>query len=83
MRWPTRRDVASAPSSWVRVFPRARTFLYPTADEAWGVRVLEQLLDGLRWQANAVSLAVSLEQIQDAVVEQLSLNPSRAEMCPG
>ncbi len=52
---------------------RARAFLSPTADEALVLRTLGQLLDKMRWQAAATALTVTLEQIQDAVVEQLSL----------
>ena len=39
------------------------------------MRALEQLLDGMKWQAAATGLAVSLAQIQDAVAEQLALFP--------
>ncbi len=39
------------------------------------VRTLEQLLDGMHWQSPAISLAVALGQIQDAVAEQLTLFP--------
>jgi nucleotidyltransferase/DNA polymerase involved in DNA repair len=52
---------------------RARTFLFPTADEALVVRTLGQLLEGIHWRTYAVALAVVLEQLQDVVVEQLSL----------
>ena len=52
---------------------RARTFLYPTAEESLIVRALEQLLDGIRWSAAAIGLSVALEQIQDVVLEQLTL----------
>ena len=54
---------------------RARTLLVPTADEAQVMRILGQLLDQMCWRANAVALAVALEQIQDTVVEQLALFP--------
>jgi len=54
---------------------RERTFLFPTAEEGRVMRTLEQLLDGMRWQASASALAVALEQIQDAVAEQLTLFP--------
>lgn len=54
---------------------RTRTFLFPTADEALVMRALDQLLDGMRWRTYAVTLAVALEQLQDVVVEQLSLFP--------
>jgi nucleotidyltransferase/DNA polymerase involved in DNA repair len=52
-----------------------RTFLFPTAEEERVMRTLGQLLDGMRWQAGASALAVALEQIQDAVTEQLTLFP--------
>ncbi|UCC65453.1 MAG: hypothetical protein JSV36_10590 [Anaerolineae bacterium] len=58
---------------------RARIFLSPTADEASVVRTTGQLLDAMRWPASAASLAVALEQIQDAVVEQLTLFPAHDE----
>ena len=52
---------------------RTRTLLFPTADEALVMRILYQLLDEMHWCAPAVALTVTLEQIQDVVVEQLSL----------
>ena len=55
---------------------RVRTLLAPTADEAQLMRILGQLLDQMCWRANAVALAVALEQIQDTVVEQLALFPT-------
>jgi protein ImuB len=54
---------------------RDRTFLFPVAEEGRVVRALGQLLDGMRWQAGAVGLAVTLTQIQDAVAQQLMLFP--------
>lgn len=54
---------------------RTRTFLFPTADEAQLIRILGQLLDGICWRAGAVALRVALEQIQDVVMEQLTLFP--------
>ena len=39
------------------------------------MRAVSQLLDGLRWRSAATGVAVTLAQIQDAVVEQLSLFP--------
>ncbi len=50
-----------------------RTFLLPVSEEDRVVRALEQLLDRLRWPAGAAGLDIALEQIQDAVAEQLSL----------
>jgi nucleotidyltransferase/DNA polymerase involved in DNA repair len=55
---------------------RARTLLFPTTEEARVMRILEQLLEGMRWRTPAVTLTVALEQIQEVVVEQLSLFPS-------
>jgi nucleotidyltransferase/DNA polymerase involved in DNA repair len=54
---------------------RERAFLFPTAEEGRVLRTLEQLLDRMRWQAALMGLAVALEQIQDAVAEQLTLFP--------
>jgi protein ImuB len=54
---------------------RARAFLSPVAEEACVLRAQEQVLDGLRWQAAAAGLAVTLSRIQDAVAEQLTLFP--------
>ena len=58
---------------------RERTFLFPIAEEERVVQALDQLLDGLEWRAAATAVAVSLAQIQDAVVEQLSLFPLKGE----
>jgi hypothetical protein len=55
---------------------QARTLLFPTTEEARVMRILEQLLEGMRWRAPAVALTVALEQIQEVVMEQLSLFPS-------
>jgi protein ImuB len=56
---------------------RTRTLLYPTANQAQVVEILGQLAGKMLWPAPAVALAVTLEQIQDAVAEQLSLFPAR------
>jgi len=56
---------------------RSRVFLFPTAGESLVVRALEQLLAAIHWPAPAIALAVTLEQIQDAVAEQMSLFPLR------
>lgn len=53
----------------------ARAFLLPVAGEDRVVGALGQLLDAVRWPAAALGLHVALEQIQDAVPEQLSLFP--------
>jgi len=54
---------------------RTRTFLSPTANKTQVMRVLGQLSDGMRWPGCITSLEVTLEQIQDAVAEQLPLFP--------
>lgn len=54
---------------------RERAFLFPVSEEDRVVRAMSQLLDGLRWQAAATGLSVTLAQIQDAAAEQLSLFP--------
>jgi nucleotidyltransferase/DNA polymerase involved in DNA repair len=54
---------------------RARVFLFPVADEERVVRAMDQLLAGMKWQAAATAMAVSLAQIQDAIAEQLTLFP--------
>jgi hypothetical protein len=43
------------------------------------VRALEGLLDKMRWPAAATALSVALEEIQDAVPEQLTLFPLEVE----
>lgn len=54
---------------------RTRTFLFPTANQAQVMRALGQLADGMRWTGSATGLKVTLEQIQDAVAEQLTFFP--------
>jgi nucleotidyltransferase/DNA polymerase involved in DNA repair len=70
---------------------RTRTFLFPTAEEGRVMRTLEQLLERMHWQTGpstglpstslrtgrtgCIGLAIALEQIQDAVAEQLTLFP--------
>jgi nucleotidyltransferase/DNA polymerase involved in DNA repair len=58
---------------------RTRAFLIPTADEAFFLRTLDDLLDQIHWPAGTVALSLTLEEIQDAVIEQLSLLPSEDE----
>jgi nucleotidyltransferase/DNA polymerase involved in DNA repair len=58
---------------------RERTFMVPVAYEERLLLALGQLLDGMRWQAGAAGLAISLEQIQDAAVEQRTLFPQEEE----
>jgi len=54
---------------------KSRVFLFPTAGEDLVVRAGEQLLAVIHWPAPVVALAVALEQIQDAVPEQMALFP--------
>lgn len=54
---------------------RERNFLFPISEEDRMLRVLEQLLDRMRWPAGATGAAVTLAQIQDTAVEQLPLFP--------
>jgi hypothetical protein len=56
-----------------------RAFLVPTADEAFFLRTLDDLMSQIHWSAGAIAFSLSLEEIQDAVVEQLSLLPSESE----
>lgn len=58
---------------------RTRSFLFPAAEASLIIRALEQLLDKMRWSAGATALSVALEQIQDAVMEQLTLFPAENE----
>jgi nucleotidyltransferase/DNA polymerase involved in DNA repair len=58
---------------------RTRSFLFPTADEPLVTRASEQLLDKIHWPAAATALTIVLEQIQDAVMEQLTLFPAENE----
>ena len=55
---------------------RTRTLLSPTASQAHVVRILDQLASKMHWPAPANALSVTLAQIQDVVVEQLSLFPA-------
>ncbi len=43
------------------------------------MRTLERLLESMHWSAAATAVDVSLEQIQDAVVEQLALFAAETE----
>jgi hypothetical protein len=56
---------------------KEHTFLFPTADEGRIVRTLGRLLEGMHWQAAASTLSIALEQIQDAIAEQLTLFPPK------
>jgi protein ImuB len=52
---------------------RTHTFLTPTADTTYVLRVLGGLPDRMRWPGGACALEVTLEHVQDAVPEQLPL----------
>jgi hypothetical protein len=56
-----------------------RSFLIPTSKEGKVLATLRQLLGDMQWPAGAQALKVVLEQIQDAVAEQLSLFPAENE----
>jgi hypothetical protein len=58
---------------------RTRTFLFPTAETSLIMRVLEQVLEQMHWPAGVTGLSISLEQIQDVVMEQLTLFPLEDE----
>jgi protein ImuB len=58
---------------------RARTLLFPLAEEGQAIRILGQLLDSLHWQAAASTLSIALEDIQDATGKQLTLFPLEDE----
>jgi nucleotidyltransferase/DNA polymerase involved in DNA repair len=58
---------------------RTRTFLFPTAETSLLMRVLEQVLEQMHWPAGVTGLSISLEQIQDVVMEQLTLFPLEGE----
>ena len=67
---------------------RERMLLFPTADEERTLSVLGQLLDALQLgtpypllggRMGATCLQVTLERIQDSVVEQLALFPAQTE----
>jgi hypothetical protein len=62
-----------------RSLERARSFLFPVAEEERVVRTLGELLDRMRWPSGATGLTVTLAQIQDVVVEQLALFPLEDE----
>ncbi len=54
---------------------RSRAFLLPTANEDRVVQAIEQLLASMDGLAPVAALAVTLEQIQEAVAEQRALFP--------
>jgi hypothetical protein len=58
---------------------RVRALLYPTAQKTAILGVLEQLVDKMSWPAPVTAISITLERIQDAVMEQLSLFPTADE----
>jgi len=58
---------------------KERAFFVPVAHEERMVQAMGELLDGMRWQAGATGLEVSLEQIQDAATQQMALFPQEEE----
>jgi nucleotidyltransferase/DNA polymerase involved in DNA repair len=58
---------------------KIRTFVVPVSDSAQINRALGNLLDTMRWPAGAISVSVTLKQIQEAVMEQLTFLPSEDE----
>jgi hypothetical protein len=58
---------------------RTRTFLFATAEDDLVLEALAQLLDRIHWPTLAIALDVGLEQVQDALMEQLMLFPSENE----
>jgi len=58
---------------------KERPFLFPTADETRVLLVLDGSLGQMQWRGGATSLEVTLERIQDAVAEQMSLFPLNTE----
>jgi nucleotidyltransferase/DNA polymerase involved in DNA repair len=58
---------------------RARDFLFPVADHGLIERALHDLVENIQGRVGIAEVAVTLEQIQDAVLEQLSLFPDPDE----
>ncbi len=56
-----------------------RSFLFPTAEQARVLAMLQQLLTQLHWQAEATALEVALDRIQDVVAAQLPLFAAATE----
>jgi len=52
---------------------REHSFLFPMAEEKRSLLILAQLLGQMHWRSGVTGLEVTLEGIQDAVVEQLPL----------
>jgi hypothetical protein len=77
VRLTVRFDAASTVDSITA--ERTRAFLVPTADQTLVLRALDDLLGQMHWPAGAVAFSLLLEEIQDAVVEQLSLLPAEDE----
>lgn len=58
---------------------RRRDLLFPVADQGLAERALQDLLDDMQVTAHIAEISVVLEQIQDAVLQQLSLFPDPDE----
>ena len=58
---------------------RMRDFLFPVADQGFIERALQDLLDDMQITAPIAEVSVALEQIQDAVLQQLSFVPDPDE----
>jgi nucleotidyltransferase/DNA polymerase involved in DNA repair len=56
---------------------KRRVFLPPTAEDTLIERALSDLIGAMHWPAGAIALSISLEQIQEAAMEQLRLFPDR------
>jgi nucleotidyltransferase/DNA polymerase involved in DNA repair len=54
---------------------RKRDFIFAVADQGLMERALQDLLDDMQITARVAEVSVTLEQIQDAVLQQLSLFP--------
>ncbi|MBN1642691.1 MAG: hypothetical protein JXA09_15760 [Anaerolineae bacterium] len=52
---------------------RARTFLFPVSDRQRIGRAVDDLLDGVQGKGSVAAISIALEQIQEAVMEQLTL----------
>jgi protein ImuB len=62
-----------------RIVEKKRDWIFPVADQGLVERALADLLEDMRITARMAEVAVALEQIQDAVLQQLSLFPDPEE----
>jgi nucleotidyltransferase/DNA polymerase involved in DNA repair len=56
-----------------------RDFMFPVADQRRIEQALQDLLDGMQVTAHIAEISIALEEIQDAVLQQLSLFPDPDE----